>query len=216
LANTTLSAGGVIFFPSGYTFRISSNITFPSNVTLCFAKGSKLTVDTGVTVTIQGSVDAVPETIIFTGLGTVSCTAAFPAVTSISWWDSVAGTLGFTSNYYGTYTPVASALLNLSAVVFTGLSMWSRVGNLVTVNTRVSLDPIAAGSTNTSYDQSIPVASDFTDITDVIGQANFFAAPTQNGVVVGQVVSNKPAIAFEAITTAAQEAWVTFTYLVKP
>lgn len=216
LANTTLqSAGGIIFFPSGYTFRVSSALTFPVNVTLWFGQGAKLTVDTGITVTIQGAVDAVPGSIIFTGLGTVSCTAVFPAVTSISWWDSVAGTLGFTSNYYGTYTPVASALTNLAAPSFVGLSMWIRNGNVVTVRTRVTLDPTLFAPTASAYTQTLPVASDLSLTADMMGAVNFYTTPGQNGIVVADTTNNKAIIQFMAAAAAAQAAMVEFSYIVK-
>lgn len=69
-ANVAASvSGGIVMFPPG-TYKISSALTFPSNVTLWFANGAKLSIDTGVTVTINGPIDAGLYQI-FTGSGTV-------------------------------------------------------------------------------------------------------------------------------------------------
>lgn len=59
LANSTIpSSGGSIFLGSGKTYRIASNLTLPAHVCLRFAEGAILNVDTGVTVTILGPVEA--------------------------------------------------------------------------------------------------------------------------------------------------------------
>lgn len=71
LANTTLQPnGGMIYFAAPYTYRISSNLTFPANVALLFAPGSVITIDSGVVLTILGTVFA-PLSQIFIGVGLV-------------------------------------------------------------------------------------------------------------------------------------------------
>lgn len=58
LINTTINgAEATIIFPKG-TYKISSNITIPSNISLYFVKGAMLSPDSGVTVTINGSIEA--------------------------------------------------------------------------------------------------------------------------------------------------------------
>jgi len=70
LANGTLQpTGGIIYFGPG-TYRISSNITFPSNVMLLFCPGSALSIDGGVIVNIKGRLIA-PASQIFGGTGLV-------------------------------------------------------------------------------------------------------------------------------------------------
>lgn len=89
LANTTLQPnGGVIFFAAPYTYRISSNMTFPSNVALMFADGATLSIDTGVTVTINGVVDAGLHQV-FSGLGTVALYQESSKEIYPNWWGSV-------------------------------------------------------------------------------------------------------------------------------
>lgn len=66
LANTTIPAGGgTIVLPPG-TYKISSDLTIPAKTTLAFRRGAKLSLDTGVVVTILGEIVAGPHTI-FTG-----------------------------------------------------------------------------------------------------------------------------------------------------
>ena len=61
--------GGTVVFPPG-TYRIASDLTVPSNVTLWFMNGAMLSADSGVTVTISGPIEAGLHQI-FSGSGTV-------------------------------------------------------------------------------------------------------------------------------------------------
>lgn len=87
MANTTLSTGGSIYFPVG-TYRVSSALTFPSNVELWFAPGAKLSPDTGIVITINGHIRA-PFSQIFTGLGTISL-GGTNEVVAPQWWGAAA------------------------------------------------------------------------------------------------------------------------------
>src|SRR3989344_5260389 len=85
LANTTLSNGGTIIFPVG-TYLIGAAITFNTNIELVFLNNSQLTVSTGITVTINGTIDA-GRFRIFSGNGTVVINGnntIFP-----EWWGAV-------------------------------------------------------------------------------------------------------------------------------
>lgn len=67
------SDGGIIFLPStknGSTYKIDSNITIPSNVSLWFATGAKLSIDSGKILTINGQILAGSQQI-FSGDGSV-------------------------------------------------------------------------------------------------------------------------------------------------
>lgn len=91
LFNTSAAAddnGGTMFFPTG-TYKIGASITFPSNVTLWFADGAKLSPDTGVTVTISGNIQAGLHQI-FTGSGTIASGAYIrTGVVHPEWWGAV-------------------------------------------------------------------------------------------------------------------------------
>lgn len=86
LANTTIpAAGGTMFFPPG-TYKISSNITFPTYVTLQFSNGAKLSIDNGMVVTILDTVSA-PQTQIISGSGTVALAAQREVLPQ--WWGAL-------------------------------------------------------------------------------------------------------------------------------
>jgi hypothetical protein len=88
--NTAMIAAvnGICFFPPG-TYKISSALTIGSTVTAVFARGASLSVDTGVTVTINGEV-AAGNYSIFTRAGTG--TVVFRDFTKINVvWYSTSG-----------------------------------------------------------------------------------------------------------------------------
>lgn len=62
--------GGIVYFPPG-TYVVGSAITFPSNVTAEFSNGAKLSINSGITVTINGPIHAGLYHI-FSGAGTVA------------------------------------------------------------------------------------------------------------------------------------------------
>lgn len=70
ILTTIGGASATIFFEPGI-YKLSSNITIPSNVTLWFLNGAMISPDSGVTVTINGSIEAGLYTI-FTGLGAIA------------------------------------------------------------------------------------------------------------------------------------------------
>jgi hypothetical protein len=71
LINTTINgAQATIIFPRG-TYRIGTALTVPSNVTLYLPQGANFTIDAGITLTINGPIDAGLYQI-FSGSGTIS------------------------------------------------------------------------------------------------------------------------------------------------
>ena len=93
-AHTDATAnGGVLYFPSGSannTYRIGSNITFNSNVTLILAPGATLAVDTGVTVTINGQLAPTNHKIFtLTGTGLVVFGAGAVDYVLAEWWGAI-------------------------------------------------------------------------------------------------------------------------------
>lgn len=66
--NAAAINGGIVAFSPG-TY-VTVNVTVPSNVTLWFTNGAKLSVSSGATITINGYIDA-GEYQIFSGLGTI-------------------------------------------------------------------------------------------------------------------------------------------------
>jgi hypothetical protein len=76
------------------TIGVNANMTFstnysvPSNVTLAFANGAQLQPNTGITVTVNGPIQAGP-TQIFGGAGTVALGSLVPSA-PVQWWGAVA------------------------------------------------------------------------------------------------------------------------------
>lgn len=87
-AITDASTGNysTIYFPAG-TYKISSNLTFPSDVTVKFANRAILSVDSGITVTINGVIDAGLYQI-FSGSGTITGAPKIECVYP-EWWGAV-------------------------------------------------------------------------------------------------------------------------------
>lgn len=77
--------GGIVYFPPG-TYIVGSTLTFPSNVTAEFSNGAKLSVNTGITVTINGPINAGLYQI-FSGAGTIAGSIQVPYALP-QWWGA--------------------------------------------------------------------------------------------------------------------------------
>ena len=86
--DSTISASdnSTVLFPTG-TYRISSDLTFSEGVVLEFDPGAKLSIDSGVTVTINGFIEDTKFQI-FSGAGTVAGTPGVDFVRP-EWWGAV-------------------------------------------------------------------------------------------------------------------------------
>lgn len=81
------SSNATIIFTPG-TYKISTNITFPANVTIWFTEGAKLSPDSSKTITINGNVITAGLHQIFTGAGTIAGLSKLTAVYP-QWWGAV-------------------------------------------------------------------------------------------------------------------------------
>jgi len=105
-AAVTAAAGKSVIFPAG-VYKVSSNLTFPSNVKVIFMPGASLSINAGVTVTFNGPVEA-GTTQIFSGTGTVTgLETARP-----EWWGAVGN--GVT----GDSTAIGKAFQAAKVVIF--------------------------------------------------------------------------------------------------
>lgn len=82
------TSGGIVYFPPG-TYLVGSALTFPSNATVEFSNGAKLSVNTGITVTINGPIDAGLYQI-FSGVGSVSMGSSLIPQVYPQWWGAKA------------------------------------------------------------------------------------------------------------------------------
>jgi len=66
------ASGGLVLFPVG-TYKLSTNIAFDADITLMFMPGAKLSIDNGITVTINGPIEDTQHQIFsWTGTGAVT------------------------------------------------------------------------------------------------------------------------------------------------
>lgn len=84
---TNQSNAGTIYVPAG-TFKIGTNLTIPSGMTLKVAQGGILSIQTGVTLTINGPIEA-GDYQIFTlnGTGAVNLSGS-PTEAKVVWYNS--------------------------------------------------------------------------------------------------------------------------------
>jgi hypothetical protein len=114
----------------------------------------------------------------------------------------------------GTWTPTIAGLANVaSSNGPTGI--YSRQGNVVTFSIWVLITP-TAGSTNTSFTATLPIASDLVNATDVIGNAT----GTQNVTYGAGFVTAAPStdvinIQFSSVNTSAHSLYITGQYTIQ-
>lgn len=88
-ADAAAGSTGEIYFPAG-TYKIASNLTIAAAVR--FAPGAKLSVPTGVTVTISRGITAgVQQIFSLAGTGIVALNPAFVLTGYPEWWGAVTG-----------------------------------------------------------------------------------------------------------------------------
>lgn len=122
------------------------------------------------------------------------------SLTGFPWWaDS------------GTYTPTASAASNTTATPT--VAQWQRNGDVVTVSGSVTLDATAGGAA--SFEATLPLASNFTQIYDAGGTAAT-GAVTENPAAISGVTANDT-VKFDwvAVDTTSRVWYYTFTYQLK-
>ena len=81
------AAGNRVIVPAG-TYRLSGNVTVPAGVEVVFQQGGLLSIDTGITFTINGSLDAGLYQI-FSGAGSVSLAAGSSERVLPQWWGAI-------------------------------------------------------------------------------------------------------------------------------
>ncbi len=109
----------------------------------------------------------------------------------------------------GTYTPTITSVTNLDSSARVGDAQYMRVGSVVTVSGRLTLDPTAAAATEVGI--SLPVASNFANVEECCGAASSTAVQ-QAGAVVADPTNNRAALVYLANDTASRNWSYTFTY----
>ena len=110
----------------------------------------------------------------------------------------------------GTYTPTRSAESNIDGTVTPSQAQYMRVGNVVTVSGRFTADPTAAGAT--SFELTLPVASNIGAVEDLSGVAFCGAIAGQGAAILGSVANNTAVVQWVAVDVTSQAWSYTFTY----
>jgi len=92
VAATTPTNGGAMLFPPG-DYVVATNLTLNADVTLIFLKGARLKPSMGITVTINGQLQA-PIAHIFTGDGTIAFGDGAVMTVYPEWWGAVGDDTG--------------------------------------------------------------------------------------------------------------------------
>lgn len=114
----------------------------------------------------------------------------------------------------GTYTPTLTNTTNIAAST-AYLTMYSRVGNVVTVAGEVDIDPTAAGTC--VLRMSLPFATTFSAAYQLGGAGNRFISggPTEGIMIYSRAGGiNVAEFALTAVNTANQQCNFSFTYLI--
>ena len=113
----------------------------------------------------------------------------------------------------GVYTPTRSAEANLDANVTMTEAQYMRVGNTVTVSGRFTADPTLAATT-TSFEITLPVASNIGAVEDLAGVAFCGAIAAQGAEIYGSVANDTAVIIWKSADITSQTWSYTFSYAV--
>jgi len=111
-----------------------------------------------------------------------------------------------------TYLPALTNVANLSAsTAFT--CQYMRVGNVVTVSGRVTIDPTLA-ATSTQLGISLPIASIFNAAEQVGGVAFAPGIAAQGAAILADIVNNRAQMQWISTDVTNQDMFFTFTYII--
>jgi hypothetical protein len=113
----------------------------------------------------------------------------------------------------GTYTPVITNTSNADAAAIVGASHWVRVGDMITVSGRITIDPTSSGLVTLNI--SIPTASAFTSSQNCNGVAILIQGSTiGSGTISADAVNNIAYLQFASTSASGHGGTFTFTYQV--
>lgn len=154
----------------------------------CFVAGAEVWNADGTTLTILDAVDI---------QSSLKC-------------DSIANDTGLAA---GTYTATRSAEVNLDSNVSLSEGIYMRVGNVVTVTIVFTADPTLTATT-TSFEISLPIASNFTAGDQLAGTAFCGNIASMGAQIASSAANNTAKITWKATDITSQSWFGTFTYRV--
>jgi hypothetical protein len=119
----------------------------------------------------------------------------------------------------GRYTPTLTGVANIASVGTPSSSMYSRVGNIVTVSIALSAQTATASATLTRFRFTLPIASNFTVLTDACGSGSTIRATatvsSNSGICVADATNDQIEFYYVSATTSAVDVYITCQYEVK-
>lgn len=113
----------------------------------------------------------------------------------------------------GVYTPTRSAEVNMDSDVTTAEAQYLRNGNTVTVSGRFTANPTAPATT-TSFEMSLPIASNFGAIEDAAGVAFCGAVAGMGAAITASVANNTVVVTWVSSDLNSQSWSYNLTYQV--
>ena len=142
--------------------------------------------------------------------GTVGATTPAAGIFTSLQADTITNDTGLAA---GTYTPTRSAEANMDANVTMTEAQYLRVGNTITVSGRFTADPTLT-ATATSFEMTLPIASNVGAAEDVAGTAFCGAIAGMGAAITGSVANDTAVISWIASDITSQTWSYDFTYQV--
>lgn len=126
--------------------------------------------------------------------------------------STAAGALTNLGITFGSWTPTLTSVANVDSAT-PGTCYYKRVGDHVDCWGFATVDPTAAANTTTQVGISLPVASNFGDVSDAAGVGTAGTAQ-RSGVIFGDATNDRVTLFFASETTAATTFRFMFSYRV--
>ena len=123
------------------------------------------------------------------------------------------GSTAATTTSSGTYTPTLTPVSNIDGTPTVYESMWSRVGNVVTVSGMMDIDFTTGGGVS-EVGISLPVVSNFTQTYHCLGAVGCEDDNAQSGVIIADTTNDRASLRLEAANNAPVTLVYTFQYRV--
>ena len=121
--------------------------------------------------------------------------------------------VGWNTPDAGTYTPTRSAEANITGTVTMSEAQYLRVGNTGTVSGQFTVDPVLT-ATATSFEMTLPVASNLGAVEDVAGVAFCGAIAGMGAEIIGVVANDTAKVQWVASDITSQTWSYIFTFAV--
>lgn len=199
----TGTSGGIPYFSSASAWASSGALT---------ANRIVLGGGAGAAPTILGSLGTT-TTVLHGNAGGAPSFSAVVLTTDVSGILPVANGGTGVDNTTQVYTPTRSAETNLDANVTPSQAQYASVGSVVTVSGRFTADPTLT-ATATSFEFSLPIASNIGAVEDCSGVAFCGAIVGQGAEITGSVANNTAVFSWISGDVTSQTWSYTYTYRV--